>query len=148
MTKNTTNFWETKTLSEMTTTEWESLCDHCARCCLLKLEDIDTGKVFYTNVSCKLLDMEKCQCTQYSERSTLVPDCVTLTANEINELNWMPSSCAYRLLSEGKSLPTWHPLLTGNQASVAEAGISISSYATNEDEIAGDDIQDYIIDLR
>ncbi|VAW77370.1 UPF0260 protein YcgN [hydrothermal vent metagenome] len=148
MTNNNDKFWETKSLSEMNTQEWESLCDHCARCCLLKLEDIDTEKVFYTNVSCKLLDLDKCRCTRYSERSILVPDCVTLTAQEINTLDWMPSSCAYRLLSEGKPLPDWHPLLSKNKGSVTDAGISITSFATNEGDIEGEDIQDYIIDLR
>ena len=142
------NFWENKTLAEMNAQEWESLCDHCARCCLLKLEDIDTGKVFYTNISCKLLDMEKCQCTQYPERSRLVPDCVTLTPDEIDDLHWMPSSCAYRLLAEGKPLPDWHPLVSGSPDSVQEAGISISSFASSEDEIEEKDIQNYIIDLR
>lgn len=142
------NFWEYKSLDEMNDSEWESLCDHCARCCLLKLEDIDSGNVFYTNISCKLLNMDKCQCTQYSERTVLVPDCVKLTPNEIDDLHWMPSTCAYRLLSEGKPLPSWHPLISGTQDSVSEAGISISSYATNEQEIDDDDLQDYIIDLR
>ena len=132
----------------MSDSEWESLCDHCARCCLLKLEDIDSGNVFYTNISCKLLDMDKCQCTRYSERSVLVPDCVKLTPNEIDDLHWMPSSCAYRLLSEGKPLPNWHPLISGTQDSVTESGISISSYATNEQEIDEEDLQDHIIDLR
>ena len=145
---NKHNFWETKSLSEMNTQEWESLCDHCARCCLLKLEDIDSGNIFYTNISCKLLNMDKCQCTRYSERSVLVPDCVTLTANEINKLNWMPNSCAYRLLAEGKPLPAWHPLITGTQDSVVEAGISIRSYASSEEDIDEKDIQDYIIDLH
>ncbi len=137
-------FWMEKSLEEMNTEEWESLCDGCGRCCLLKLQDFDTGKVSYTSVACRLLDLDKCACTRYSERRRLVPDCVKLTPRNISKLQWMPSTCAYRLLYEGKPLEPWHPLISGNAESVHEAGISIRHRAISERE-AGD-IENYILD--
>jgi uncharacterized cysteine cluster protein YcgN (CxxCxxCC family) len=118
-------FWQTKSLAEMSRAEWESLCDGCGRCCLVKLEEEGTGEIHYTDVACKLFDGENCRCTDYPNRSSRVPDCVTLTAGNIASLQWMPPTCAYRLLSEGEPLPAWHPLVSGRAETVIEAGISV-----------------------
>ena len=116
-------FWKTKTLAEMTRPEWESLCDGCGRCCLNKLEDEDTGEYLYTRAACKLLDIESCQCSDYKNRSKRVPDCVTLTPANVPELGWLPSSCAYRRLNDGRGLAWWHPLVSGDPETVKQAGI-------------------------
>ncbi len=136
-------FWKGKTLTEMTREEWESLCDGCARCCLAKLEDEDTGEIAYTNVACRLLDHETCRCTKYSKRSLFVPDCITLTPDNVSRLHWMPSTCAYRLLAEGKDLPVWHPLVSGDPDSVHYAGISVRGRAVSERRAI--DLEDYIV---
>ncbi len=136
-------FWETKTLDQMSRDEWESLCDHCGKCCLHKLEDEETGELAFTRVCCDLIDLKSCHCTRYSERSVLVPDCLDLKQHNFAEYNWLPDTCAYRLLVDGKPLPDWHPLLTGNPDSVRQAGITISDYAIKESEV--DDMEDYII---
>ena len=125
-------YWETKTLDQMTREEWESLCDGCAKCCLHKLEDIETGELVFTNVTCRLLDINACSCSNYKRRSEIVPDCVVLEPNNVTQLYWMPSTCAYRLLAEGKSLPSWHPLITGDPRSVHRAGISVRGRCVNE----------------
>lgn len=138
------NFWETKKLSEMTVEEWESVCDGCAKCCLNKLEDEDSGEIFFTSVVCNLIDLNTCRCTRYTERTKLVPECLDLKQHDFAEYNWLPSTCAYRLLIDEKQLPSWHPLVSGSQESVAEAGVSISSYAMKESEI--DDLEDHIIE--
>jgi uncharacterized cysteine cluster protein YcgN (CxxCxxCC family) len=127
-------FWRRKRLGEMSKTEWESLCDGCGKCCLLKLEDEDTGEVSYTDAACKLLDMETCQCTHYLNRKRYVPDCIKLTPKLVDRLRWMPSTCAYRLLSEGKDLPEWHPLISGDPESVHRAGVSVRGRAVPEAE--------------
>ncbi|MCK5190405.1 MAG: YcgN family cysteine cluster protein [Methylococcales bacterium] len=137
-------FWETKTLSEMTTEEWESICDGCGKCCLNKLEDEDSGEIFFTSVVCNLIDLDTCRCTRYSERTTLVPECLDLKQHDFSEYNWLPSTCAYRLLVDGKKLPSWHPLVSGSQETVIDAGVSICSYAMKESEI--DDLEDHIIE--
>lgn len=137
-------FWETKTLAEMTTEQWESLCDGCGQCCLHKLEDEDTGELAFTSVCCDLIDLDTCRCTRYSERCSLVPECLDLKQHDFAEYNWLPATCAYRLLTDGKPLPEWHPLITGNPESVKQAGASISSYATKESQV--DDLEDYIIE--
>lgn len=140
-------FWEEKSLAEMSREEWESLCDGCARCCLIKLEDEDTSELFYTSVVCRYLDREQCSCNIYSERTTLVPDCLELDTSIIQHLNWMPNSCAYRLLGEGKPLPEWHPLVSGTKRSVQEAGIAVTNFAISEDEVASmEELENYIID--
>ena len=118
-------FWCDKTLAEMTSAEWESLCDGCARCCMIKLEDEDTGVVHYTSLVCDLLDLDACRCTRYPERHDLVPDCIEFDAELAGRLSWLPTTCAYRLLAEGRDLPDWHPLITGRAESVHEAGISV-----------------------
>jgi hypothetical protein len=130
-------FWNTTPLSHMTRAEWESLCDGCAKCCLQKLEDEDTRAIFYTNIACDLLDPETCRCTRYKERSVLVPTCVTLTLAHLEDPYWLPPTCAYRLLAEGKDLPPWHPLVSGDPRSVELAGHSIRGRYVPESE-AGD----------
>ena len=123
------SFWKTKKLAEMTTEEWESLCDGCGKCCLHKLEDEDTGKIAYTNVACKLINLNTCRCTRYAERISLVAECLDLKQYDFTQYHWLPATCAYRLLNEGKELPLWHPLRSGRAASVKNAGVAISSYA-------------------
>ena len=125
-------FWATKSLDTMTKDEWESLCDGCARCCLYKLEDEDTGKIFYTDVACRLLDMNTCKCTRYGERRRLVPDCVVMSPDSVDDLSWLPSTCAYRRRGEGKELSWWHPLVSGNAETVHDAGISVQGRAASE----------------
>ncbi|MFT3989731.1 YcgN family cysteine cluster protein [Aestuariivirga sp.] len=137
-------FWKTKTLAEMDRAEWESLCDGCGRCCLNKLEDEDSGEFLYTRAACKLLDLKTCRCTDYPNRSRIVPDCVTLTPKNVPELGWLPNTCAYRLLSEGKSLPWWHPLVSGRAETVTEAGISVAGEAYSEEGLSVDDLLDHI----
>lgn len=117
-------FWQTKKLHELSKDEWESLCDGCAKCCVHKLEDEDTGEIHYTCVACRLLDVSTCRCTGYPDRHALVPECAVLSADRPEHFPWMPDTCAYRLIHEGKPLPGWHPLVTGNTASVHEHGAS------------------------
>jgi uncharacterized cysteine cluster protein YcgN (CxxCxxCC family) len=118
-------FWRSKALEEMSTPEWESLCDGCGRCCLVKLEDEDTGDIHFTDIGCKLLDGHGCRCTDYSHRRKRVRDCVKLTPAAVRALPWLPSTCAYRLVAEGRDLAWWHPLVSGSPATVHEAGISV-----------------------
>ncbi|MEL7214722.1 MAG: YcgN family cysteine cluster protein [Pseudomonadota bacterium] len=139
-------FWE-KPLFSLEKAEWEALCDGCGKCCLLKLEEEDTGEVFYTDVSCRLLDTGTCRCGNYALRKQLVPDCVVLTPETLPDIaGWMPSTCAYRRLYEGKGLPDWHPLLTGRAGSVAEAGHSIAERVVPEYEVDEDELTEHIID--
>jgi uncharacterized cysteine cluster protein YcgN (CxxCxxCC family) len=141
------NFWETKPLSEMTTEEWESLCDNCGKCCLHKLEDEDTGDIYFTSVACKLIDLGTCRCTRYTERAKLVPECLNLKQLDFNDYNWLPATCAYRLLNAGEALPAWHPLLSKSADSVQDAGVSINSYAIEESEVDDiEDLEDYILE--
>ncbi len=128
-------FWRKKKLRELTRDEWESLCDGCARCCLEKLENAENGEISYTNVACTLLDMETCQCKNYAERQRYVLDCVALNPENIGELKWMPPSCAYRLLAEGRDLPDWHPLISGRRQSVVAAGISVRGRCVAEKDV-------------
>ncbi|MEK9691889.1 MAG: YcgN family cysteine cluster protein [Rhodospirillaceae bacterium] len=128
------NFWQTKTLPQMSQDEWESLCDGCGRCCLVKLEDEETGDIALTDIACRLLDNQRCKCKKYDTRHEIVPDCVRLTPKNISQLKWMPKSCAYRLLAEGKDLAWWHPLISGNKETVHQAGISIQGKTVSEDD--------------
>ena len=116
----------------MTAAEWESLCDGCGRCCLNKLEDIDTGEIAWTDIACRLLDGETCRCKNYKNRRRLVPDCVKLTPESVADLSWLPPTCAYRLVEEGRGLYWWHPLLSGDPESVHDAGISVRGRTVSE----------------
>ncbi len=146
MTKSHGNFWQHKSLEQMNPTEWEQLCDGCGLCCLHKLEDADTGEISYTNVACRLLNTQTCRCTKYSKRKKLVADCVMLKPDQVATFKWLPKTCAYRLISEGKELFSWHPLVSGSQQSVHRAGISISGKIVSERD-AGD-MEDHIINLE
>lgn len=138
-------FWQTKSLTEMTESEWESVCDGCGRCCLHKLEDVDTGEIFYTRVACRLLDEFTARCRDYDNRLSKVPDCLNLTADKISEFNWLPSTCAYRLLAENKPLPNWHPLVSGDGDSVHRANISIVGKTVSEELVQKNDLSHHII---
>ena len=129
-------FWQTKSLEQMTAAEWESLCDGCGLCCLIRFEDEETGEVIPTRVACKLLDQHLCRCKDYVNRKAHVPDCIKLTPWNIDALAWMPPSCAYRRLHEGRDLPGWHPLITGDPDSVHKAGVSIRDQTVSEDSLA------------
>ena len=125
-------FWRRKRLGEMSAAEWESLCDGCGKCCLVKLRDPGIGRLSFTDVACRLLDLGSCRCTHYAERSSLVADCVPLTPAAVEAADWLPSSCAYRLVREGKDLPAWHPLVSGDPDSVHRAGASVQGRAVSE----------------
>ncbi|QPH55801.1 YcgN family cysteine cluster protein [Pontivivens ytuae] len=138
------DFW-TLPLDRLTKPEWEALCDGCGKCCLLKLEDEETGEIEWTSISCRLFDPSTCRCGNYAMRKMLVPGCVVLTPETLPEIaHWMPETCAYRRLSEGRTLPDWHPLLTGRAESVAEAGHSMGGRVTPEYEVDEDDWFDHV----
>ena len=139
------NFWEVKSLAEMSQVEWESLCDGCGRCCLNKLEDEDTGEIYFTNVACKLLDIEKCACSDYENRKTSMPDCMILSFDNQDALEVMPSTCAYSLLSHGKPLPEWHPLITGDKNSVNAADMSVTGKVISEDYVHYEQLPEHLI---
>lgn len=138
-------FWETKSLEEMTAQEWESLCDACGRCCLTKIEDEDSGELFYTNVICRYHDSEACCCTHYTERSVLVPTCIKVTPKVAREEKWLPDTCAYRLLAEGKPLLDWHPLLSNDPDSVHDAGISVRGKVISEEYVHTDELPEHLV---
>ena len=140
----TSPFWRTKRLAEMTGAEWESLCDGCGKCCLHKLEDIDTGEIAYTNVACRLLDLGSCRCGDYRNRKRLVADCIVLSPDKVADLSWLPESCAYRLIWQGEDLAWWHPLVSGDPETVHQAGISVRGRAVNERK-AGD-LANHVVD--
>jgi uncharacterized protein len=125
-------FWKAKRLEEMSAAEWESLCDGCGRCCLHKLRDEGTEKLYHTNVACRLLDAETCRCRDYLNRHRRVPDCVALTPQTVREIDWLPPSCAYRRLAEGKDLAWWHPLVSGDPETVHQAGVSVVGRTVSE----------------
>lgn len=141
-------FWVNKTLDHLSPDQWELLCDGCGRCCLQKLRNPTTGKVYYTSVACHLLDLETCRCSHYDMRHVLVPDCVELHAGNILKLRWLPKSCAYRLIAEGRPLPDWHPLVSGDPQSVHAAGMSVRHRAISEILVRPDEIENYILPQR
>lgn len=137
-------FWESVSLDKMTKSQWELLCDGCAKCCLHKLEDEDTGDVYYTKVVCRYMSND-CRCTEYQRRNELVPNCVWLKPEDVEEFHWLPSTCAYRLISEGKPLEDWHPLVSGNMSSVHTAGVSIKGRALSDDYVHPEGFEEHII---
>ncbi len=140
-----TEWWNTKALAALTSRQWESLCDGCAKCCLHKLEDEDSGEVFYTKVRCRYLDEEACKCTDYANRSVLVPNCIQLDRNNVAGLDWLPSSCAYRLRAHNQPLPDWHPLVSGERLSVHRAGISIRGRAISDEYVHPDGYDEHVV---
>ena len=138
-------FWQVKALEEMSFEEWESLCDGCARCCLLKLEDEDTGEVHQTRLACRLLDLGTCRCSDYAHRHARVPDCVAIDAVKARTLAWLPETCAYRLVGEGRDLYWWHPLVSGDPDTVHAAGISVRGWARSEAKVKPEQVERYIV---
>ncbi|HED36355.1 MAG TPA: YcgN family cysteine cluster protein [Gammaproteobacteria bacterium] len=140
-------FWETLSLEQMSDQQWESLCDGCGRCCLLKLQDVETDETFYTRVSCRLLDLERCRCTDYKNRVTRVPECLQVRRMAQETYRWLPESCAYRRLAMGKGLAPWHPLITGEAHSVKNAGITVDAFGVSEEYIHPEQLEEHIITL-
>lgn len=138
-------FWIRKTLYQLDQDEWESLCDGCGLCCLQKLEDEDDNSVYYTRIACKLLDLKTCQCTDYSNRRATVPDCIQLTPGQADEFKWLPPTCGYRLVSEGKDLPLWHHLVCGDRDAVHHERISQSGRMLSENSVPEDDWEEHLI---
>ncbi len=139
-------FWQGRALEDFSQAEWESLCDGCGRCCLVKLEDEDTGEIHFTDLGCKLLDGETCRCSDYRRRRQRVRDCLKLTPSSVRSLPWLPPTCAYRLVAEGRNLAWWHPLVSGSSETVHEAGISVRGrVAALETEVKLDDYPNYIV---
>ena len=138
-------FWKTKSLEQMSPSEWESLCDGCGRCCINKIEDADTGEIHLTSVACKLLDLKACRCSDYENRQKKVPDCIRLDAKTVRTLSWLPDTCAYRLVGERRDIPSWHPLKTGDPDSVHQAGISVRTFARSERRIKIANLYKYMI---
>lgn len=139
-------FWKTKRLDEMTHAEWESLCDGCGKCCLSKLEDEDTGEILWTSVVCRLFSKSDCRCSDYANRAVRVPDCVQLTPQNVPTIPWLPKTCAYRLVNEGRDLYPWHPLISGDHGSVKRAGMSVGAVITSFEHELGED-SDYFLHL-
>ena len=136
-------FWKTKTLEDMSASEWESLCDGCGKCCLSKLEDEDTGDIYFTSVGCRLFDAGTCRCRDYPNRLAVVQDCVGLTPANVRTISWLPGTCAYRLVAEGRDLFAWHPLVSGDPDSVHRAGISMRGRVTASESDLGEP-EDYL----
>ncbi|MEP5151389.1 YcgN family cysteine cluster protein [Planktotalea sp.] len=142
-----TRFWERKTMAQMSQKEWEALCDGCGKCCLNKLEDEDSGEVALTNVACRLLDDSTCHCSQYPIRHQFIPECIVMTPDNIAEHQyWLPQTCAYRLVYEGRPLEKWHPLISGDPASVHAAGVSVKGKTVPEFEVHEDEWEEHIIE--
>ncbi|MGF1660662.1 MAG: YcgN family cysteine cluster protein [Rubrimonas sp.] len=139
-------YWRRKPLDQLSRAEWEALCDGCGKCCLIKLEDPDDGRLAYTRIACRLFDPETCRCGQYDHRATLVPTCVRLTPDSLRAVaEWMPRSCAYRLVLEGRDLPDWHPLRSGDPDSVHAAGKSVRGWTVPEYEVDEEDFEDHVL---
>ena len=147
MTKFAPRFWEKKPLEKLSEAEWEALCDGCGKCCLNKLEDEDSGEVALTRVACRLLDDQTCRCAHYENRHQFIPECIVLRPDNLDtHAYWMPQTCAYRLLWQGKPLPGWHPLITGDPNSVHSAGVSVQGMTVSEFDTPEEDWEDYIIE--
>jgi hypothetical protein len=127
-------YWKRKSLAEMTTEEWDGLCDGCALCCMHKVEDEETGEIFYADLACRLLDLDTCRCTDYANRAKKVAECFVLSVDNPEMFAWLPATCAYRRLANDQDLPDWHPLITADPESVHEAGISVRGKAVSENE--------------
>lgn len=140
------DFWVTKTLEQMSLTEWESLCDGCGRCCLLKLEFEDTGEVCQTSVACRLLDIESCRCRDYKHRLHEISECVGVTPDNVSDLYWLPETCAYRRLDQGKTLPSWHHLVCGDSGAVHGTGVSVKWFAVSEENVHPEQLEEFIIE--
>ncbi len=138
-------FWDEKPLSAMTPEEWEALCDGCGRCCLIKLEDEDTGETFTSDVHCRLLDGETCGCTDYANRHDRIPDCIRLTPENVGTIPWIPKTCAYRRLAEGRGLAWWHPLVSGTMETVELAGVSVRNRTISEEDVPVDEWEDHAV---
>ena len=138
-------FWKTKSLAAMDREEWESLCDGCGRCCVHKFSDAQMGNVYYTDIACRLLDLEQCRCKSYPNRMRLVPNCAILDAENIKQFEWMPATCAYRLLATGRELKWWHPLVSGTPDTVHKAGISVRGKVVSEQDLDAQDWQEHVI---
>jgi len=139
------DWWQDKPLAELSEAQWEALCDGCAKCCLHKLEDEESGEVFYTKVRCRYLDEQTCRCTDYAHRSVLVPSCIPLRSGEVRALDWLPSTCAYRLRANRQPLPDWHPLVSGDASTVHQAWISIRGRAISDEYVHPDGFDEYVI---
>ncbi len=139
-------FWDEKTLEEMTVPEWEALCDGCGRCCLMKLEDEETGDIYTSDVHCKLLDGESCKCSDYPNRLARVPDCIKLTPENVRTIAWIPKTCAYRRIAEGKGLAWWHPLVSGDPETVVSVGVSVRGRTINEEKVAPGEWENHLAD--
>ncbi len=140
-----TEFWKAKSLQQLSEAEWESLCDGCARCCMVKLQDEDTDEVVYTSIVCDLLDQQRCRCTRYPQRHELVADCVELSVEKIAEFHWLPKSCAYRTIAEGRDLAWWHPLVSGDAETVFTAGIAVRGKVMAEADVPLGHEEDMIV---
>ena len=141
----TTPFWEEKSFEEMSIDEWESLCDGCGKCCLHKLEDDATDEVFYTRVACQYMNADDCRCSVYPRRAELVPNCITLTPQDVPVFHWLPSTCAYRLIAEGRPLNAWHPLISNDRTSVHAIGVSMAGKTVSEEHIHPSEHEEHII---
>ena len=142
---NPEDFWKTKSLDEMDDSEWESLCDGCGHCCVLRYQDEDTDEIYVTDVVCRQLDLDRIQCNCYASRQKEVPECLVVTPENAGQ-SWLPPTCAYRLLAEGKPLPEWHHLVSGDRNSVHLAGASVLGRVISEEGIHPDEIEDRILD--
>jgi uncharacterized protein len=138
-------FWKTKTLEQMSRDEWEALCDGCARCCMVKLEDEDSGDIHLTRLACSMLEVKTCRCSNYPNRFSLMADCIDVTVEKVRQLKWLPATCGYRVINEGRELAWWHPLVSGSKETVHQAGISVKSFAMSEKRVKEENYHRYII---
>ena len=144
---NPPDFWKNKKLEELNSQEWEALCDGCGQCCLYKFQDEKSGDLLFTNVACRFLNIESCQCQVYPQRKIAMPTCVQLDPYKVLDVDWLPSTCAYRLVAQGKSLPYWHPLVSSSQASVHAAGISVRGRIISESGVDLENLEKFVITL-